>query len=163
MEENLRFPVDGSVPPALVPVVIAKDLQESIDTLERLRGWRRLETVPRRKAFAGEPCCLQMAKKPGSVLKIIIKPSPFQGDADDATNALSRGESVSVENGGDRFTVDGIIDWVAVLHFWQPAIHYNREEFKEELTAPAPGLAEWNSILGNWPVLKQRYPDVFTD
>ena len=84
-------------------------------------------------------------------------------DADDATNALSRGESVSVENGGDRFTVDGIIDWVAVLHFWQPAIHYNREEFKEELTAPAPGLAEWNSILGNWPVLKQRYPDVFTD
>lgn len=163
VEENLRFPVDGSVPPALVPVVIGSDLQKSIDILERLRGWRRLETVPKRKAFAGKPCCLQMAKKPGSVLNIIIKPSPFQGDTDDATNALNRGELFSVENGGSRLEEDGLIDWIAVLHFWQPAIHYNREEFKEELTAPMPGFADWNSILGNWPVLKQRYPDVFSD
>ena len=163
VEENLRFPVDCTVPPALVPVVIAGDLQKSIDTLERLREWKRLELVPTRKAFAGKPCCLQMAKKPGSVLKIIIKPSPFQGDVDDATNALYRGDSVAVENEGNRIENDGLIDWVAVLHFWQPAIHYNREEFKEELTAPIPGFADWDSILGNWPVLKQRYPDVFND
>lgn len=152
-EEHLRFAVDAMVPPRMVPLVVAADLRKGIEILERHRGWRRVETVPARQAFAGKPCCEQMRAKPGTVLTLIFRPSDFQGDTDDAHN----NGTVSCGVGDNRLLDQGVIDWVAIVHFWEPAEHIDLDQVAEEMKAPMPGHVDWDSVpMDLWPVLKQR-------
>jgi|GEM_PF-2493297 len=155
-EERLRFSVDATVPPNAVPFIVAKDLQKSIDILERLRGWKRMETVPARTAFPlDKVCCEQMRQKPGTTIGLRFLPSNAQGDLDDMTNF----GLVSDEN--KRFYVDGLIDWVAVVHFWQPAVVINNDaekEANEALYTPTEGFARWEDLpLNAWSAARKRF------
>jgi hypothetical protein len=117
-EERLRFPVDGDVPPALVPFTIFKDLQKAVDIFEKHRGWKLLDAVPRRKQFpGGKPCCAEITKKKaGESLSVKFMPASFQGDTDDAHNFDE------LSNPDKRLYEENIIDWVAIMHFWVPAV-----------------------------------------
>lgn len=152
VEERIRFPVDVSVPPTMVPFVVAKDLQKAIDILEKHRGWRRLETVPTHRSFTGKPCCTQLAGKPGDTITLKFVPSDFQGDTDDAHNF---GE---VSDARHRQEEEGLIDWVAIVHFWQPTITINTEQIREETPGPSEGFADWNSLPTDaWLAVRQRF------
>ena len=122
-EERLRFPVQGDVPPNMVPFVILPDLRKAIDIFEKHRKWKLIDAVPQRKEFpGGKPCCADiMSKKPGESLTIVFEPSNFQGDTDDAHNF---GE---ISNPEKRLLVENIIDWVAIMHFWVPTIGINMD------------------------------------
>ena len=128
VEENLRFPVDAAVPANLVPIVVASDLRRSIDILEKHRGWKYLDSVPTHRKYA-KPCCDQIEKgRAGSPLRIRFQPSPLQADTDDAHNF---GGTYSPN--GVRLYVDGKIDWVAIMHFWQPGIVVTPAEDRENM------------------------------
>ncbi len=154
VENHLRFPVDVGVKPDMVPIVVAKDLQRAIETIERRDGGKRLEVVPDRPRFAGKPCCDQLAQPPGSIINLRFKPSAYQGDTDDAHNldAMSDPQFRSVE--------EGLIDWVAIVHFWEPAIHINLEaeaEYRRSL-GPAQGFMTWDMLPDKaWSVTRKRF------
>jgi len=158
-EERLRFPVDAAVPPNLVPFVIAGDLVKSIQIFERHRGWHLLDRVPKRKAFPGSvPCCDLIAKgKPGTALNPRFEPSLYQGDTDDAHNFQE------LSNPEFRLNVEGLIDWVAILHFWEPAVHVDRDHVKEASQAlnPQQGFRRWEDMPKDaWiPTRKKFYGD----
>lgn len=126
-EERLRFPVAGDMEPAMVPFALFKDLQKAVEIFERHRGWKLLDSVPARKQFpGGKPCCADIvSRKPGESLTIKFMPSEFQGDTDDAHNF----DEVSDPN--KRLYEENIIDWVAIMHFWVPAITVDMNAEKE--------------------------------
>lgn len=154
-EERIRFPVSADVPPELVPLVVAGDLQKGIDNLERFKGWKRIEVVPSRQLWPeNKVCCELMRQPPGSTITLRFKPSDFQGDPDDATNFKETSDNES------RLAIEGIIDWVAIVHFWQPAIHINLDEEREEHQAMTPknGFATWESMPPDaWTALREKY------
>ena len=130
VEEHLRFAVDATVPTNLVPIVIARDLRKSIDILEKHRGWKYLDTVPTHRKYLN-PCCDQIATgRAGTPLRMRFQPSPLQADTDDAHNF---GGTYSPK--GERLYVDGKIDWVAIMHFWQPGIVVTPAEDREMLSS----------------------------
>ena len=132
-EERLRFAVDASVPPAWIPLTIAKDLYKAIKILEDHRGWRHITVTPSRQQFAGKPCCPKMSV-PGTPLGVVFMPAAYQGDADDATNFSE------VSDGSHRLLVEGLIDWVAIVHFWTPALFFNTAQLKEETPREREGF-----------------------
>lgn len=151
-ESRLRFEVDAMVEPKMVPLVVARDLQKSIEILERTRQWRVLERVPARKAFGGDACCPRMLQPAGTPLNITFEPSVFQGDTDDAHNFDEIADPES------RVLVDGKVDWVAVVHFWSPALFVNPAQEKEESFDAFEGFAKWDSMPEHyWPALRKRY------
>lgn len=127
VEERLRFPVAADLEPTMVPFAVFKDLQKSIDILEKHRGWKLITTAPKRKQFpGGKPCCAAMATAPvGTTLNIKFMPSDLQGDTDDAHNF---GE---LSDPNKRMFVENIVDWVAIMHFWVPGIVVNTDADKE--------------------------------
>lgn len=154
-EARLRFPVDAHAPYGMIPLIVASDLKKSIENLEKFRGWHVLETVPSRKQFpANMACCEQMLKPSGTALKIRFMPSDFQGDPDDATNFNE------VADDNHRLLVEAIVDWVAIVHFWEPAVHVNMEEVRDDSRslAAGDGFMDWKSIPAHaWPELRKRY------
>ena len=147
-------PLDASVAPEMVPVLSALELKKSIDILQKHRGWSVLETVPRRKAFAnGRVCCDQLIQPPGSVIKLRFRPSDFQGDTDDAHNFGTMSDSGLVE-------MRGLIDWVAILHFWEPAVFVNEAEKREAVASMKDGFLPWSAIPAEaWPHLRKRFAE----
>lgn len=119
-EERLRFSLPADIPPDRVPyaVMLSGELPAAMEIFEKHRGWRPLTTVPKRKQFpGGKPCCAEiMSRKVGETLTIKFMPSDYQGDTDDAHNF---GE---LSNPGKRLEEDNLVDWVAIIHFWVPAI-----------------------------------------
>ncbi len=117
-EERLRFPVAADVEPAAVPFLLFADLKKSVEIFEKHRGWRLLDAVPARKEFpGGKPCCADIVtRKPGESLTIKFMPSDFQGDTDDAHNFNE------VSDPNKRLYEENTIDWVAIMHFWVPAM-----------------------------------------
>lgn len=155
-ECRIRFEAPADIPPNLVPLYAFKTIEWSKDRFERFKGWRFLDRVPARKAFAGgKPCCTQIVtRKPGESLTIKFMPSDFQGDTDDAHNfgTLSDKES--------RILIDNTIDWVAVMHFWVPAITVNQDEeneFRRSQTY-AEGFAQWDALPTDaWTALREKF------
>lgn len=124
-EERLRFPVDAGVSRELVPIVVFKDLQRSIDILEKLRGWRYIDTWPSHVRVSS-PCCPQVASaRPGEAMKMRFEPSALQGDTDDVHN------SGMATTGEDRLIRDYKVDWVAIMHFWVPGIIEDPDDIRE--------------------------------
>jgi len=156
-EERLRFPVAADCPPAMVPFTVFSDLKKSIDILEKNRGWRLLDAAPPRKRMqfpGGKPCCADiMGKRTGESLTIKFMPSDFQGDTDDAHNFDE------LSNPAHRLRVENTIDWVAIMHFWEPALVIDKgvdEEFAG--LGLAEGFMPWNQMPDNfWPVLRKRF------
>lgn len=119
-EERLRFSLPADIPPDRVPVAVmlSGELPAAMEIFEKHRGWKALTTVPKRKQFpGGKPCCAEiMSRKVGEALTIKFMPSDYQGDTDDAHNFNE------LSNPGKRLEEDNLIDWVAIIHFWVPAI-----------------------------------------
>lgn len=117
-EERLRFPLAADVKPELVPFALFKDLRAAVEIFERHRDWHLLDAVPARKQFpGGKPCCAEIVgKKPGESLTIKFMPSDYQGDTDDAHNFNALSDPAK------RLYEQNTIDWVAIMHFWVPAI-----------------------------------------
>lgn len=155
-EERIRFTAPADMDPRLVPMFAFKTIAQAKDIYEKHRGWRFLDAVPARREFpGGKPCCTDMvSKKVGEPLTIKFMPSDYQGDTDDAHNF---GE---LSNKQHRITVENIIDWVAIMHFWEPAIVVNLDEEKENRLALSTdeGFATWDSMPTNaWTALKKRF------
>ena len=152
-EERLRFAVVADVPENLVPIVIFKDLQRSIDILEKLRGWRYIDTWPSHVNITS-PCCPQIASaKPGRKITMRFEPSALQADSDDAHN------SGMATTGEDRLYVDNKIDWVAIMHFWVPGIVVNPfddAEYKASLTEKE-GFVSPNRLPKELLAVSKRY------
>lgn len=128
VEMRLRFSVDYSVPEKMLYIHNLLDLTKAIDILERTRGWHFLTKVPARKQFLGgaPPCCAKVAAAPsGTPLEVWYEKSDLQADSDDAHNFNE------VSDGTERFYSEGLIDWVAVCHFWQKGIWLNKDEVFE--------------------------------
>lgn len=134
VEEHLRFEgVDALVPPSIVPVLLLEDLEKSIDVLERLRGWKEIQSVPTHRRIKGAPCCIQITGKAGAPLKRRFYPSAAQGRSDDLHNSMSV---------VDQVTAHSRVAWIAVVHFWTPSITVDPDEtreWKQSLT-PANGF-----------------------
>ncbi|MFA7267058.1 MAG: hypothetical protein WC054_12170 [Candidatus Nanopelagicales bacterium] len=153
-EERIRFPVDATVPPNLVPFAVAGDLLKSIEILERHRGWHLLDRVPDRKRFPGKACCKLIDSKPGTALHPRFEVASFQGDTDDATNFQL------LSNPDRRQFVDGLIDWVAILHFWEPAVFVIPDQLKEDSRAldKEEGFVSWDKMPSNaWSATRERF------
>lgn len=154
-EERLRFPVAADVKPEEVPYAIFRDLKKSVEIFEKHRNWTLLDVVPARKRFAGgKPCCAEiMAKKRGEPLTIKFMPSDFQGDTDDAHNFNE------LSDPHKRLTVENIIDWVAIMHFWVPSISVDMDverDYSRSLNA-RPGFAPLDKLpLGAIPKITKR-------
>ena len=145
-EERLRFPVQGDVEPNLVPFVIFKDLQKAVDIFERHRGWKLMDVVPRKSRMqfpGGKPCCAEItSKKAGETLRVTFMPASFQGDTDDAHNFNE------LSNLDKRLYEENIIDWVAVMHFWVPAITVDNDgeaEYRKQ-TGLSQGFATLDQL-----------------
>ncbi len=154
-EERIRFPVPADVQPQMVPIYSFKTLEKSIDIFEKHRGWKMLDRVPARKQFPnGVACCDQMSRgKTGESLTIKFMPSDFQGDTDDAHNFDE------LSNPQHRLLVENTIDWVAIVHFWEPAIVINNDaerEFSQSLSLE-DGFARWSDVPEDaWTAVKER-------
>ena len=158
-EKRLRFAVDAEVPPAMVPFTVVKQLARDIETFQKHRGWTFLDRVPARKQFpAGRACCEQMlAGKPGESLTIRFFPAEFQGDTDDAHNFSEMSDKTK------RIQVDGKIDWIAVCHFWEPAVFVNREAEREYSRGlgEQSGFMKWDALPSDhWAVVRRRFENV---
>lgn len=153
-EWRLRFAVDAEVPKNLVPIVIFKDLQQAIGIMENVRHWRFIDTMPTHKPFV-KPCCAQIASaKPGQPIKMIFEPSALQGDPDDAHNFGG------ATTGEHRLHVDNKIDWVAVCHFWAPAVHRNLEQIADEMPRESEGFVSPELLPKEFLAVNKRYQDV---
>lgn len=155
-EERIRFSAPADIAPQLIPFHAFKTIEKSKDIFEKHRGWRFLDTVPSRKLFpGGKPCCTQiLERKPGQPLTIKFMPSDYQGDTDDAHNF---GELSNPEH---RLTAENTIDWVAIMHFWVPAIVVNLDEQREYAQAlnAEKGFMPWESMpTDGWSVLRKRF------
>jgi hypothetical protein len=154
IEAQLRFSVAVDVPPDMVPIVVAPDLKRSIEILERRNGGRRLEQVPDRARFIGAPCCDQMMQPPGSIISLRFKPSLYQGDTDDAHNFDEISDPLK------RTTEEGLIDWVAIVHIWEPTISVDLEKEKRDREAlgPAQGFVTWDMLPKEaWSATRERF------
>lgn len=151
-EVRLRFELDAGFDPGAVLLAVAGKIDEAIKFNERFRDYHIIARVPSRRQMKGKkPCCLQMAQPPGTELKLVIKPSEFQGDTDDAHNF---GELSDKQK---RIAVDGKVDWVVVTHMWVPVIYVNKDKQKEEQAGNEFGLATWAQIPGDyWPVARKK-------
>ena len=157
-EERLRFPVQGDVPPEMVPFAIFSDLKKAVDIFEKHRKWKLIDVVPTRKEFpGGKPCCAEiMGKKPGEQLTVKFMPSDFQGDTDDAHNF---GE---ISNPSKRLFVENIIDWVAIMHFWVPtiAIDMDAERDHRRSLSYTEGFTPLEALVPELQQkLKEKYPN----
>lgn len=157
-EERLRFAIPADIPPERVPmaVYLSGELPAAMEIFEKHRGWKFLDAVPKRKQFpGGKPCCAEiMSKKAGEPLTIRFVPSDFQGDTDDAHNF---GE---LSDPDKRLNLENTIDWVAVMHFWVPAITV--DEVAEQEYRNSLGLAEGFAPMDKLPdpvaeILKKRF------
>jgi hypothetical protein len=134
--------------------VIFKDLQYAIEKMERLRHWKFLDTMPTHKRIK-KPCCTQIASaKAGQPLKLVFEPSIMQGDTDDAHN------SGLAQDNGHRLHIDNKIDWVAICHFWAPAITINREQIAEESLREADGFVSPELLPKQLRAVNKRYRNV---
>jgi len=125
-EYRLRFAVPADLPEDMVPVYVARDLQKSIENLERFRGCRYVHRIPDRLHFTSSPCCARIALGlPGQEIPIRFEKSDYQGDTDDAHNFGL------LSDPGGRIEQDGLIDWVAICHFWEPAVWIEKEDIEE--------------------------------
>lgn len=153
-EVRLRFELDAALSPDMVLLSIVGSMDKAIQFQERFRDFKVITRVPTKRQMKGKtPCCLQMAQPPGTALKLIIKPSEFQGDTDDAQNFGELSDPTK------RIHIDGKVDWVAITHFWTPCIVVNQEQIAEERKAlgPEQGLARWEDIpADHWPNLRKR-------
>lgn len=153
-EVRLRFELDAALPRELVVVAIMGEINKSIQLHEQYEDWKVISHVPSKARMKGKtPCCLQMAQPAGTPLKLVIKPSEFQGDTDDAHNFGEMSDPTK------RIYVDGKIDWVAITHFLVPCIFVNQDQVAEDRAAVGPeqGLARWEDIPADyWPSLRKR-------
>lgn len=136
-ENHLRMqPIASDMPPELWAAAVWPSLEKAIETMERLRKWTMLETVPKRKLFlgGGEACCEKMKLPVGSPLSIILRPSEMQGDPRDHPDADR------VVTDGQEGTPTGDLYLTAVLHFWQPGISFNRQELVENMPTEKQGF-----------------------
>jgi hypothetical protein len=142
----------------MIPIVILPDLRKAIDILEKHRGWRLLDAAPARRAFpGGKPCCADMvSKKVGEALTIKFMPSDFQGDTDDAHNFDELSDPTK------RVEVENTIDWVAIMHFWEPALVLDTgNELDMQKAGTAEGFMLWDQMPeGYWPALRKRFANV---
>lgn len=161
-EARLRFPVDAGISmqvqtnPDTLLFFIAKDLVKGIENLERFRNYRKIEYVPRKRDFGGRgPCCDQMRLPAGTPVKIAFEPSGFQGDPEDSDKELTP------TDGTDRLHVDGVVDWIAKVHFWTPVIAFNSEGYSEEKAAAEKdlgGFLSWDQMpAGAYPQIRKRF------
>lgn len=152
-EERLRFAVPADIEPDRIPIALylSGELPAAMEIFEKHRGWKFLDTVPKRKQFpGGKPCCAEiMGKKPGESLTIKFVQSGFQGDTDDAHNFNE------LSNPGKRLMEENIIDWVAIMHFWVPAIvidNQAEEDYRKSL-----GLQQGFATLDSLPTQLSDY------
>lgn len=125
-EVRLRFEAPADIPDHLVPFHVAQQLAEAIAKMEKFKGCKFIDRIPDQIKFCGKPCCTQIALGlPGQPVKILFERSAFQGDTDDAHNFGA------VSDPDSRIEQDNLVDWVAVTHFWEPAIWIQQEEVDE--------------------------------
>jgi len=158
-ECRIRFEAPADIEPQMVPFYAFKVIEWSKDRFERFKGWRFLDRVPARQAFSGgKPCCTQIVtRKVGEPLTIKFMPSDFQGDTDDAHNFGTMSDK------DKRIHVDNKIDWVAIMHFWVPAITVDLDaerEFRASQTY-AEGFAQWDAMpTGDWTALREKFTNL---
>ena len=155
-ECRIRFEAPADIEPYMVPFHAFKTIEWSKDRFERFKGWKFLDRVPARKAFPnGTPCCPQiMERKPGESLTIKFMPSEYQGDTDDAHNFGTMSDK------NKRIFVDNKIDWVAIMHFWVPAVTVNLDEEREfrDSQTYAEGFAQWDALPPEaWTALREKF------
>ena len=152
---RLRFAVDAGVPKEMVPITILKDILQAISIMEKLRHYKHIDTMPTHIPKIQKPCCTQIAKaRPGQPIRVIIEPSALQGDTDDIHNS---GEAT---NGEHRLHIDNKIDWVAIVHFWAPALTVNLDQLKEELPREAQGFVSPELLPKELLAVSERYKNV---
>ncbi|MBK7330450.1 MAG: hypothetical protein IPI85_15605 [Dehalococcoidia bacterium] len=84
-EVRLRFELDASFDPNAVLLAVAGQIDKAFKFQEQFKDFHVITRVPSKKRMKGKkPCCLQMAQPAGTELKLVIQPSEFQGDTDDA-------------------------------------------------------------------------------
>lgn len=154
-ESRLRFAVDAGVTREMVPITILKDVLQAISIMEKLRHYKHIDTMPTHIPKIQKPCCTQIATaRPGQPIKVIIEPSALQGDTDDIHNS---GEATY---GEERLYIDNKIDWVAIVHFWAPALNVNLEQLKEELPRESQGFVSPELLPKELLAASKRYANV---
>ena len=151
-EVRLRFELDASYDPGAVLVAVAGQIDKAIQFQERLKDFHVISRVPSKRRMKGKkPCCLQMAQPAGTELKLVIQPSEFQGDTDDAQNFGEMSDKAK------RIHVDGKVDWVVITHMWVPMHYRNIDQEKEETAGNEHGLATWDQIPAEyWPHIRKK-------
>lgn len=157
-EVRLRFELDASFDPGAVLIAVAGQIDKAIQFNERFRDFHVISRVPSKRQMKGKkPCCLQMAQPAGTELKLVIQPSEFQGDTDDAQNF---GE---MSDKHKRMTVDNKVDWVVITHMWTPMHYRNLDQEKEEAAGNEHGLATWDQIPADyWPHIRKKLKEQAT-
>ena len=115
-------------------------IKNAIDLYERVRHWKFLEVVPKNRPLPEQACCARILRgKTGEALPLRFELSPFQGDVDDAHNS-----GMAVDNAARLG--EGLMDWVAILHFLQPALILDGRAMVEEELGWEQGFMPYESL-----------------
>ena len=138
---------DEKMQQTLLAIYAYPTIKHAIDLYERVRHWKFLEVVPKNRPLPEQACCARILRgKTGEALPLRFELSPFQGDVDDATNMGTAFDH-------DARLGEGLMDWVAVLHFLQPALLIDGRAMAIE--EDRPGLDEGHMPFELLPAVLQ--------
>jgi len=136
----------------MVPIVAFKDLQGAINALET-RGWKFIEHVPSQKRLLKSFCCDQIRLgKVGKPIQMQFMPSDLQADSDDAHNFGD-----VYDQRGKRLYVENKIDWIAVTHFCEPAVHIDLNELKDSRPTEKDGFVSPENLPKEYLEKSERF------